>query len=411
MMDDENSGARRRRSIDERWFKHAWDPVSDRRRRDDGGSGGGGDPRGRHRGIDRDPPYDRPPLSKALWKGGSLDDIWRPVAGAGAELRLGRRIEKLDLARRTAVDGEGTELVYEKLLLATGGRPRRLPFDDGGSVVYFRTVSDYRRLREAAQRGRRIAVVGGGFIGSEIAAALSQNGIEVVMAFPGKAIGDRIFPAPLADFVTSYYRERGVEVLSGTSIVGLERQGGRIALKVQGPDGAGPDVVVDGVVAGIGIEPNVELARKAGLSVEDGIVVDELLRTSHPQVWTAGDVAAFTSPALGKRMRVEHEDNASTMGRLAGRNMAGQAEPYRHLPFFYSDLFDLGYEAVGETDSRLETFADWKEPNREGVVYYLREGRVRGALLWNVWEKVDAARELIAAPGPYRTEELKGRLL
>jgi NADPH-dependent 2,4-dienoyl-CoA reductase/sulfur reductase-like enzyme len=163
-------------------------------------------------------------------------------------------------------------------------------------------------------------------------------------------------------------------------------------------------------LAGAGIEPNVDLARKAGLAVENGIVVDELLRTSHPDIYAAGDVASFHNPALGKRIRVEHEDNANTMGKAAGRNMAGSAEPYRHLPFFYSDLFEFGYEAVGELDSRLETFADWKQPNKEGVVYYLREGRVRGVLLWNVWGKVDAARELIASPGPFSADSLKGRL-
>ena len=121
-------------------------------------------------------------------------------------------------------------------------------------------------------------------------------------------------------------------------------------------------------------------------------------------------MAAFYNPALGKRLRVEHEDNANSMGRLAGRNMTGMAEPYDYLPFFYSDMFELGYEAVGEVDSRLETFADWKRPNEEGVVYYLREGRVRGVLLWNVWEQVPAARALIAEDGPFTRENLKGRL-
>jgi 3-phenylpropionate/trans-cinnamate dioxygenase ferredoxin reductase subunit len=145
--------------------------------------------------------------------------------------------------------------------------------------------------------------------------------------------------------------------------------------------------------------------------VDDGVVVDERLRASHPDVYAAGDVAAFPNPALGERTRVEHEDAANSMGRLAGRNMAGRDEPYRELPFFYSDLFDMGYEAVGDTDSRLETVMDWKEPYREGVVYYVRDGRVRGVLLWNVWEKVDDARRLIAEPGPFRPEELKGRLL
>jgi NADPH-dependent 2,4-dienoyl-CoA reductase/sulfur reductase-like enzyme len=169
-------------------------------------------------------------------------------------------------------------------------------------------------------------------------------------------------------------------------------------------------LLVDGVVAGIGIEQNVALARAAGLEVGDGVVVDTLLRTSHPDIYAAGDVASFSNPALGTRMRVEHEDNANTMGRHAGRNMAGEQAPYDHLPFFYSDLFDLGYEAVGELDARLEIVADWKEPFREGVQYYLRDGRVRGVLLWNVWEQVDAARRLIAAPGPFRAEDLVGRL-
>ena len=169
-------------------------------------------------------------------------------------------------------------------------------------------------------------------------------------------------------------------------------------------------IPVDGVVAGIGTQPNVDLAQAAGLAVDGGIVVDPFLRTSHADVFAAGDVAAFCVAALGERRRVEHEDNAKTMGRFAGRAMAGAPEPYDHLPFFYSDLFDLGYEAVGDLDPRLETVADWKTPNREGVVYYLGDDRVRGVLLWNVWDQVDAARRLIAAPGPIRPEDLIGRL-
>ena len=163
-------------------------------------------------------------------------------------------------------------------------------------------------------------------------------------------------------------------------------------------------------MAGLGIEPNVELARKVGLEVEKGIIVDEFLRTNIPDIFAAGDVAEFFNPALGKRIRVEHEDNANSMGRLAGLNMAGKPEPYNHLPFFYSDMFELGYEAVGEVDSHLETFADWKQPNEEGVIYYLKNDRVRGMLLWNVWEQVEAARKLIAEPGLFTIKDLKGRL-
>jgi NADPH-dependent 2,4-dienoyl-CoA reductase/sulfur reductase-like enzyme len=138
--------------------------------------------------------------------------------------------------------------------------------------------------------------------------------------------------------------------------------------------------------------------------------VDEFLRTENPDIYAAGDVAAFPCKPLGKRTRVEHEDNANTMGKCAGKNMAGQQEPYNHLPMFYSDLFELGYEAVGELDSRLEVFIDWKEPFKEGVIYYLEKDRVRGVLLWNVWGQVDAARQLISEPGPIRPADLRGRL-
>jgi len=215
----------------------------------------------------------------------------------------------------------------------------------------------------------------------------------------------------LARFLNDFYRQKGVEVLAGQRVVGLEARDQRIALSLRSANASGERVLeVDGVVAGIGIEPNVDLARAAGLEVENGIVVDPSLRTSDRDIFAAGDVASFANPALGVRLRVEHEDNANTMGRMAGQAMAGQVVSYDHLPFFYSDLFELGYEAVGEVDSRLEVVADWKEPYREGVAYYLRDGRVRGVLLWNVWEQVDAARRLIAEPGPFRTADLKGRL-
>jgi NADPH-dependent 2,4-dienoyl-CoA reductase/sulfur reductase-like enzyme len=139
-------------------------------------------------------------------------------------------------------------------------------------------------------------------------------------------------------------------------------------------------------------------------------VVDEYLCTSREGIYAAGDVANFHNPALDRRMRVEHEDNANSMGETAGRNLAGAQRRYDHLPFFYSDLFDLGYEAVGEISTRHRIVEDWKEKFREGVVYYLEAGRVRGVLLWNTWGQVDAARALIAEPGPFGPEQLKGRL-
>jgi NADPH-dependent 2,4-dienoyl-CoA reductase/sulfur reductase-like enzyme len=195
--------------------------------------------------------------------------------------------------------------------------------------------------------------------------------------------------------VTQRYRNEGVRVLAGDSVVGVERDGDlRVSTR------SGETFQVDGVVAGLGIEPNVALAQDAGLDVDDGIVVDARLQTSADGIYAAGDVANFEAPGLG-RMRVEHEDNANTMGAAAGAIMAGADTKYEHLPFFYSDLFDMGYEAVGRLHRDLDTVEDWHDGFDQGVVYYLDNGKVHGVLLWNVWGQVDAARELIAGGDSY----------
>jgi NADPH-dependent 2,4-dienoyl-CoA reductase/sulfur reductase-like enzyme len=355
--------------------------------------------------ADADPPYDRPPLTKSLWKDKSVDSVWRHTENVKVDLHLRRTIGAIDVKHKTVADDQKEVYSYDKLLLATGGSPRRLPFG-GDDIIYFRTLGDYRRLRDLTAKGNRFAVIGGGFIGSELAAALAMNHKQVVMLFPGSGICDRNFPPDLSNFLNDFYRQKGVEVWKGESAAGLERRGGQWVLKTQSQR----EVSVDGVVAGIGIRPNLDVAAMAELETADGIVVDEFLRTSQPDIYAAGDVALFYSPFLERRVRVEHEDNANTMGRVAGRNMAGSAEKYHHLPFFYSDLFELGYEAVGDLDSRLSIFADWKEPHREGVVYYQHEGRVRGVLLWNVWGQVDAARELIASKRSFGAGDLKQKL-
>ena len=355
--------------------------------------------------AETDPPYARPPLSKALWKGEQLESVWRKTGEAGVDLHLGRRATTLDLRGKRVTDDRGMDYTFGKLLFATGGTPRQLPFG-GEQVIYFRTLDDYRRLRAVAEPGKAFAVIGGGFIGSEIAAALTLQGCKVTMLFPEEGIGARLFPADLARFLVGYYAERGVDVRPGESVTGMRQTGSHVLLQTK----SGLELTTDGVVAGLGIVPDTELAKTAGLEVADGIVVDEHLRTAHPDVFAAGDVARFGAPALGTRIRVEHEDNALSMGRAAGRAMAGDASSYTHLPFFYSDLFELGYEAVGEMDPRGQTVADWKAPFREGVVYYLSAGRVRGVLLWNTFGQVDAARALIAQPGPFRATDLVGRL-
>jgi 3-phenylpropionate/trans-cinnamate dioxygenase ferredoxin reductase subunit len=361
-------------------------------------------------GAEPELPYNRPPLSKGLWKGDPLESIWRKTETAGVELHLGRKARSIDPRSKHVADDQGGDYTYEMLLVATGGTPRQLTGDSG--AIYYRTLRDYRQLRELCAGGDpRFAVIGGGFIGWEVAAALAMNGKRVTMIFPGQGIGSRMYPADLAAFLNDFYRQKGVEVVAGETVTFIEQRGKQVYIQTASE----LDFLVDGVVAGIGIHPNVELAEAAGLEVADGITVDEYLRTSDPHIYAAGDVASFLNPSLGRRLRVEHEDNANTMGRIAGENMtaAAQGRPsqsYSHLPFFYSDLFDLGYEAVGEIDSRLEAVADWKEPYRQGVVYYLKNRRVRGVLLWNTWGQVDAARGLIAEPGPLTAQDLKGRI-
>lgn len=329
-------------------------------------------------GDESHPPYKRPPLSKKLWSGGGEEKIW--VDTGGADIVTGRRIVSLDVDARRATDDQGEEYAYEKVLLATGGSPRRLGGNDG-DVVYFRTLDDFRALKAKVGDGTRVTVIGGGFIGSEIAAALVGAGAKVTMIFPEPTIGFRLFPRDLGDFVTQYYRDKGIDVQAGGSV----------------SDPA--DIDADVVVAGLGIIPNVELAESAGLPVDNGIVVDEHGRVGgRHDVFAAGDVANFPSPVLGQRFRVEHEDHANTHGRVVGGNMAGGDVAYDHIPLFYSDLFDLGYEAVGEVDSRLEAVEDWQEPFEKGTITYVgQDGRPRGFLLWNVWDKVDAARAALEA--------------
>lgn len=354
---------------------------------------------------EKHPPYDRPPLSKKLWTGKPLDSIWRRTGQAKADLFLGTRAVSGDVAAKTITDSHGQVYRYEKLLLATGGVARRLPSAPDG-VIYFRTLDDYQRLRALADRKSEFIVIGGGFIGSEIAAALAVNGCKVSMVFPDSGIGARIYPPKLSEFLNGYFRGKDVGVLTGEKVRALEKKGERFTVNTE----SGKALSADAVVAGIGIEPEVGLAKALGLKIDNGIVVDEQLRAAPPDIFAAGDIANFYSPTLDMRRRVEHEDNANTMGAMAGRNMAGASEKYEHLPYFYSDLFDLGYEAVGEFGAGMEIVEDWKEPFRQGVVYYLKTGHVRGVLLWNTWGQVDAARRLIAAKDTVSAGELAGRI-
>jgi len=228
--------------------------------------------------AETDPPYNRPPLTKGLWKGDSLEKIWRKTEDQNVVLHLGRTVRAIEPQNKQLLAADNNRYSWEKLLLATGGSPRKFPFEND-QVIYFRTLQDYQRLRALTEKNERFAVIGGGFIGSELAASLTMNQKKVVMIFPGQSIGNRVYPAELSQFLSEYYRQKGVEVRGGEKVIGIEGRGKQMVVRTNGQE-----FVVDGVVAGLGIVPNRDLAEKAGLKIENGIVVDEFLRTSNPDI-------------------------------------------------------------------------------------------------------------------------------
>ena len=354
------------------------------------------------------PPYHRPPLSKDLWFGKKTkDDL--PVHDSAfyhdhkVDLQLRREVVELDPERHTVWDDRGIAYEYDRLLLATGCKPRLLgvPGADIEGVRYFRSLEDYLLLESRLKTLQHALVYGGGFVSIELAAALKHAGKEVTFVYPHEYPLQRLLPRELGEFVADYYRQKGVETLSNEALASFEEQSGLILAHTR----QGNMITTQLVLAGVGVEPHVELADAAGLAVGDGIEVDEFTRTSDPSIHAAGDVAEFPYIALEERTRIEHWDHAIQHGRSAGANMAGADLPYTALPMFYSDFFDLGWEAVGEVNASLEVDTIWKEPFHEGVIFYMRDDVIRGVLLWNVWEKVDWARGLIQQARPTTRKE------
>ena len=351
-------------------------------------------------------PYDRPPLTKDLWKGKEVEKIYRGTDKLNAEIILNTEITSINPSAKEITDNKNNRYTYEKLLIATGGKVIKLPFGEE-HILYYRTLKDYEKLTLLAKTKSNFIVIGGGLIGTEIAAALAMNGKKTTIVFPEMLIGERVFPKDLAEFVTKFYEDKGITIISGESALGIEKKGEKLVLTTS----SGKEIKTDAVVGGIGIRPNTEIAKSAGIKTDNGITVDKFLRTSIDNIYAAGDSANFYNPVLDKRIRIEHADNANKMGKHAGLNMAGNEKPYNYLPFFYSDMFELGYEAIGELNSSYDTYSDWVTPFRKGVVYYLNHGKLRGVLLWNVWGKVDEARELIASKQGFKPEELKGKII
>ncbi|GAA4126142.1 FAD-dependent oxidoreductase [Nocardioides fonticola] len=361
-------------------------------------------------GAEVDPPVERPQLSKDLWGTDDRDGAGaiRDTAGeTGATLHLGDPVVAVDVERRVVRTAAGAEHSYGALLLATGGTPRTIDgLPAGDRVVHFRTLADYRHLRALAEQepAPRIAVVGAGFIGTEIAAALSGTPATVVLVHPGEQVGDHAFPPAITSQIEQELTRRDVVLRGGAGVERGEVAAGGVVLHLDD----GTTLEADAVVVGLGVTPATGfLGDAVTLDDDGGVVIDSHLATSAAHVWAAGDIARYPDPVLGST-RVEHVDNATSMGEAAGRAMAGARDLYDHTPIFWSDIGDLGYEAVGTLSTRLTTVVDAVGDGT--VVYYLDDERVRGVLLWNVWDRADEAVKVLAEERPADPEALRGRI-
>ncbi len=345
-----------------------------------------------------EPPYERPPLSKEYLRGEKpIEEAHvRPLADygeQGIELLRGRRAVTLDPTARMLNLDDGTNLPYDALLIATGAEPRTLgstrAYLEG--VRYLRTVADADAIREAAARARATVVVGGGWIGSEVAASLRQLGHDVTLVSNLDRPLERVLGPDVADVYRAVHLEHGVHLVRG-HVAGIE--GDERAEGVRLADGR---VVPGGlVVVGVGAKPRIKLATRAGLETRDGaILVDEHLRTSVPSIYAAGDVAAAWHPRFGRHLRVEHWDNAIHQGKAAAANILGANEPYARTPYFYSDQFDLGMEYRGHAPEWGRVVIRGDVDAREFHAFWLADGRVIAAMNVNLWDDGDELQRLV----------------
>ena len=352
-------------------------------------------------------PYERPPLTKTLWKGGDIEDIWRETGNLGVNLHLSRTAMTLYTAEKKVYDNQGQEYKYDKLLIATGCRPNILR-NSTDDVIYFYTIDDFYKLRILAEKKTHFAVIGGGLIASELAASLTSLGKEVMMVFPERGLCSNLLPEKISRRLKKIFESKGVNILPEEKVKTVNKDGDEFVMITT----SGLKLVNEVVVAGIGVTPNTKLANSAGIKLDNGIKANQFLETSITDVYTAGDVVSFAFPHFGDRRRYEHEVNANQMGRIAGMNMAGKHEPYEYIPHFSTQFFDIAIDAVGDVNSRYDHVVDWAQEKelQEGVIYYLLNGSVRGVILWNVWGKIEDAKALIKKEGIFNAQNLMGKI-
>jgi NADPH-dependent 2,4-dienoyl-CoA reductase/sulfur reductase-like enzyme len=315
----------------------------------------------------------------------------------------------LNTNKRILTDNRRNGFIYEKLLLATGATPKKLdiPGGDLEEIRYYRTLDDYAFVNDRISKGTSVLIIGGGFIGTEMAAAICSKEAQVTMLYDETHLMGHPFPESLCNAIEESYTSKGVKLIKNDSPSSFEkRDDGMIITSTND----GLSLESDIVIVGIGITPETKLAESAGLAIEDGIRVDKKLQTSARNVFAAGDAVCFPYGGAKEMRRVDHWDNALHQGRTVGLNMLGKNMDYDYMPQFSSNLFGLNYEAVGDIDSSLEIFADWKVENHTGVLYYMKENRVRGVAVINIADKMENARKMLRSGKNIKTEDLKGAI-
>jgi 3-phenylpropionate/trans-cinnamate dioxygenase ferredoxin reductase component len=316
----------------------------------------------------------------------------------------GARVTAIEPGASRVALGDGSELHYDRLLLATGAEPRRLRVPGAGldGIYYLRTLADCDLLRERLDTGGRVAVVGAGWIGSEFAASARQRGLDVTVIDPMPLPNERIFGADIGAFYRDVHAGHGVSLVLGDGVDSFEGEGAVAAVRTAG----GRRIECDFAVVGIGVVPRTELASDAGLDVDNGIVVDDQLQTSAPGIFAAGDVANAWHPFYRRRIRVEHWANALNQGPAAARAMLGQRVSYDRIPYFFSDQYDVGMEYSGYAPQWDEVVFRGDREAGEFVAFWLRDGRVAAGMNVNIWDVNEHVQALIRSPKPVEAAAL-----